>query len=156
MRRVSLAILLLMLSSGCGMCGPLEPPSVRVTDSDTPTTPPVPTDAVEPSPTGFAGDIGWRKVRGTVYGSSSGVPLSGVLVECSQFSYVPREGSCAPYEIRTGPDGTFEFDVFVHDTDRITISAQMPGLEPAEQHLIGVDCFAACPLVELELEMPST
>jgi len=157
MRRVAMAIMLLVLSSvlssGCGLCGGLQPPSTPATNSDTPTAPPVPTDSVKPSPTGFAGDIGWRKIRGTIYGPSSGIPLSGVLVECSQFSYVPREGSCAPYEITTGPDGSFEFDVFVHDTDSITISAQMPGFEPAEQRLTGLDCLAACPLVELELEM---
>jgi hypothetical protein len=111
---------------------------------------PIPTGTPTPPP---AGDIGWRKVKGVVYAeaATAGHELAGALVECSQFSYVPRQGSCAPYRVTTGPDGVFEFDVFVHDTDTITLAAHKPGYGPAERRIVGVDCFGSCPPVDLVL-----
>ncbi len=119
------------------------------------TAAPISTGTPTPSP---AGDIGWRKVRGVVYAEAAtpGHELAGALVECSQFSYVPREGSCAPYRVTTGPNGVFEFDVFVHDTDTITLAAQKPGYGPAERRLVGVDCFGSCPPVDLVLLKSAT
>ena len=85
-----------------------------------------------------------------------GHELAGALVECSQFSYVPRKESCAPYRVTTGPDGVFEFDVFVHDTDTITLAAQKPDYEPAERRIVGVDCFGSCAPVDLVLPKSAT
>ena len=98
-------------------------------------------------------DIGWRKVKGVVYAETAtvGHEVAGALVKCSQFSYFPREESCAPYRVTTGSDGVFEFDVFVHDTDSITLVAQKPGYGPAERRIRGIDCFGNCPPVDLAL-----
>lgn len=100
-----------------------------------------------------AGDLGWRVVGGVVYANlaAPGHELAGALVECSQFSYFPRDGSCSPYQVTTGPDGKFAFDVFVHDTDQITISAERTGYQPDSETLSGFQCVGACPPVTLVL-----
>jgi hypothetical protein len=103
---------------------------------------------------GGVGDLGWRKVVGVVYASeaSPGRELAGASVTCSQFSYYPRPGSCEPHAVTTGSDGTFAFDVFVHDTDRITITAKKSGFQTDAETMSGLDCFARCP--ELDLVLP--
>jgi hypothetical protein len=100
-----------------------------------------------------AGDLGWRKVGGVVYADelAPGHELAGALVACSQFSYFPRDGSCSPYQITTGADGAFAFDVFVHDTDRITASAQRVGYKSASGSITGFDCVGSCPPINLVL-----
>jgi hypothetical protein len=167
------ACLLLVLLSACRlgeMPQPLETPAAPLRASPSiqvPTPLPdqvaTPTRTPAPKPTGTptpppAGDIGWRKVKGAVYAEAAtpGHALAGALVECSQFSYVPRQGSCAPYRVTTGPDGAFEFDVFVHDTDTITLAAQKSGYEPAKRRIVGVDCFGSCPPVDLVLLKSAT
>jgi hypothetical protein len=52
--------------------------------------------------------------------------------------------------------GVFEFDVFVHDTDTITLAAHKPGYGPAERRIVGVDCFGSCPPVDLVLPESAT
>jgi hypothetical protein len=104
-----------------------------------------------------AGDIGWRTVGGVVYAeqASPGNELEDALVECSQFSYVPRDGSCTPYQVTTGSDGAYEFHVFVHDTDTITISAEHEGYLPASDEIDGFDCSGSCPQIDLVLLSPT-
>jgi hypothetical protein len=99
------------------------------------------------------GDFGWRKLTGIVHAAvpAPGHELAGARVTCRQFSNAPRSGTCAPHSITTGPDGTFEFDVFVHDTDRITVSASRVGYTADEITLSGVACQAACPEADLVL-----
>ena len=83
-----------------------------------------------------------------------GNELSGALVRCSHHSYSgPPETSCAPYQITTASDGAFEFDVFVHDTDGIRISAEKAGYRPDEYLIGGFDCVGACPHTALVLEV---
>jgi hypothetical protein len=159
--------LLLMLLSACRLGGAPQPSAIPVASPASPSTQtptPSPDQVVTPTRTPApsltstptpppAGDIGWRKVKGVVYAgaATAGHELAGALVECSQFSYFPRKGSCAPYQVNTGPDGAFEFDVFVHDTDSITLAAQKPGYGPAERRIRGIDCFGSCPPVDLAL-----
>jgi hypothetical protein len=159
--------LLLVLLSACRLgeapqpsATPAAPPASPSTQTPTPspdqvvtpTRTPVPTLTSTPTPAP-AGDIGWRKVKGVVYAETAtvGHEVAGALVKCSQFSYFPREESCAPYRVTTGSDGVFEFDVFVHDTDSITLVAQKPGYGPAERRIRGIDCFGNCPPVDLAL-----
>ena len=139
----------MLLIVGCGGPEPTEtsapypayqPPA---TDTSKPTDAP----SATPSPTPV-GDIGWRQVTGVVYAGAqaAGNELPGALVRCSHHSYsAPPEASCAPYRINTASDGTFEFDVYVHDTDGITISAEKAGYEPDEYLIGGFDCVGACP-----------
>jgi len=167
------ACLFLMLLSGCRlgeMSQPSATPAVPPHASPSTRMPTLPSDQVAtptwtpaPIPTGTptpppAGDIGWRKVKGVVYAEAAtpGHELAGASVECSQFSYIPRKGSCAPYRTTTGPDGAFEFDVFVHDTDTITLAAQKPGYGSAERRILGVDCFGSCSPVDLVLLKSAT
>jgi len=168
MKRGILFLLSVILLTTCGTDRPPEPtlaptaapvltniPATmeRPAETFTPTTAPTSTHTPTPLPTSV-GDIGWRKVSGVIYAGEQapGNELAAALVTCSQFSYVPRDGSCAPYQIITGPDGAFEFDVFVHDTDRITLSADKEGYQPAESQTSGFDCVGVCPLVNLVLE----
>jgi hypothetical protein len=127
----------------------------RLEPTDTPDPGNTPSATPSPRP---AGDIGWRQVSGVVYAGAQapGNELPGALVRCSQHSYsAPPETSCAPYRITTASDGTFEFDVFVHDTDGITISAEREGYQPDEYQIGGFDCVGTCPHVALVLEMGS-
>ena len=163
MKRGAFALLALILVLTA--CGKDDAPQPSATSTPKPThtrTPPAATATETATATATAtpwpaGDIGWRKVKGVVYAGTDapGNELAGALVECSQFSYFPREGSCAPYQITTDSDGAFEFDVFVHDTDSITLSAQKTGCEPVKHRLVGLDCLAVCPFVELVLETAS-
>ena len=153
-RTCILVFSLFALLSGCGSAETPVPSAAPTEIQRTPTLTPLPEPSDTPTPT-IVGNLGWRKVTGVVYAESVGPgrELSGVLVECSQFSYVPHEGSCAPYQVTTGPDGAFEFDVFVHDTDQITLSGGKPGYAPAEHRITGFDCVGACPTVDLVLTM---
>ncbi len=153
------AFLLLALLGACSSGDPTPSvvPTVTSTTLPTWTATPVVTQtplALTPTPAPSAvGDIGWRQVKGVVYEGEAtpGRELAGVRVECSQFSYFPREGSCAPYQITTGSDGAFAFDLFVHDTDGIRVMAEKPGYEPAEGKIGGFDCVGACPFISLVL-----
>ncbi|MGD9100417.1 MAG: hypothetical protein PVF45_08050, partial [Anaerolineae bacterium] len=177
MKRGTFALALVLLLTACSKSETSQPSAPPATASDAPTVAPTqvatstplpkPTDTPTPlAPTKpatatvtppIAGDLGWRKLKGVVYAGTQAPSheLAGALVECSQFSYVPREGSCAPYQVTTGPDGAFEFDVFLHDTDRITLSAYKSGYEPTEHQTSGFDCVAACPPVNLVLDAPT-
>ena len=68
----------------------------------------------------------------------------------------PSCGSMTVASSTTGPDGAFEFDVFVHDTDTITLAAQKPGYGTAERRILGVDCFGSCSPVDLVLLKSAT
>ena len=137
---------------------PFVPPSATPTATlippvtSTPTNSPVPPTPPPPSP--IPGDIGWQKLRGTILDGRTQPrqPLAGAIVRCSQFSYNPRRGSCSPGEISTGPNGVFRFDVFIHDTDKITIDARKPGYRAAEERFQGFACVAGCPTSDLLLE----
>lgn len=117
---------------------------------------PAPTEfpTAEPDATEtVVGDLGWRKVQGVVYAEKMAPDheMAGALVTCSQTSYFPREASCAPYEITTGADGTFTFDVFVHDTDGINISAQKSGYKSTKFNMGGIACAGGCSSIGLLL-----
>jgi hypothetical protein len=152
---VALAMMLIIV--GCSAPEPtgisIPEPANTPQSTDTPELTNAPSATPSPRP---VGDIGWRQVTGVVYAGAqaAGNELPGALVRCSHHSYsAPPETSCAPYRITTASDGTFEFDVFVHDTDGITISAEKAGYQP-DKHLVGgFDCVGACPHVALVLEM---
>jgi hypothetical protein len=152
---VSLAMILLIV--GCGTPKPAKPgipePSRAPQPRNTLEASIVPSETPTPTP---VGDIGWRKITGVVYAEAEapGNELSGALVRCSHHSYTsPPESLCAPREITTGSDGAFEFDLFVHDTDGITISAEKVGFGSGEYRIGGFDCVGACPHVALVLEV---
>ena len=84
----------------------------------------------------IAGDLGWFKVKGAVYADNiaSGHELAGAVVNCSPANR-PKTGSCSPFEVTTGDDGSFSFDVFVHDTTPFYLSVQKPGYKSMEQRV---------------------
>jgi hypothetical protein len=120
--------------------------------------PPVPTATNTPTIDSLDWCIGWWcTLRGVVYAdtASPGNELEGVLVKLSQFSFCsPTSGE---HETTTGPDGTFEFDVYLHDTDSFRFQAELEGYEPASKSFGGFDClYCSCPPVELVLQSSDT
>ena len=139
-------------------------PSLEVTP--TPSVQPVPTSrpAVTSTPTAVPPTdtpdwcIGWWcALSGVVYAGTAGPgnELEGVLVQLSHTSYCsPTRGQ---HEGRTGPDGRFQFDVFVHDTDTFWFEVQLDGYESVEQRIGGFDClYCSCPAVEIVLPFSGT
>lgn len=132
----------LFLLAGCTLF-----PAVTPT-SDAGATPRVEASA---TPTSCAG---WTcALQGVVYvdAASTGKELSGVPVRLSQVSY------CSPtvgqHDTVTGLDGTFQFNVYLHDTDTFWFEFEKAGYEPVRQSLAGFDClFCACPPVEIVLK----
>jgi hypothetical protein len=80
-----------------------------------------------------------------------GNELGGVLVNLSQFSYCsPTRGE---YELVTGEDGTFAFEVFLHDTDSFNFKVELDGYQTWEHAFGGFDClYCSCPPVEIVLQ----
>jgi hypothetical protein len=147
---------------GCALSSEATPTkTLRPTFTDTPVHTPMPTDTPTPeflpTPVPIATPTsctGWRcTLRGVVYvnAAGSGNELKDVLVKLSQSSYCsPTSGQ---HETTTGPDGTFEFDVYIHDTDTFWIRVELDGYEPASQSLGGFDClYCSCPPVEIVLQ----
>jgi hypothetical protein len=134
-------------------------PSVAADPSGTPVFDPSPTPTstqinivdATPTPTSCTG---WNcTLSGFVCldsGDSCDV-VEGVLVSLSQSSYCsPTTGE---HETITGPDGTFAFDVYLHDTDSFLIEVEHDGYEPASVLIGGFDClFCSCPSVDFQLE----
>ena len=95
----------------------------------------------------------WCTLSGIVYADTAapGHELEGAVVQLSQSSHCsPTKGH---HETTTGPDGSFEFEVYLHDTDGFTIRVEWQGYEPASQSFGGFDClFCSCPPFEIVLK----
>lgn len=97
---------------------------------------------------------GWTcTVQGIVYvgAASSGNESAGTLVELKQVSFCsPTRGQ---HQTRTDDSGRFEFEVFIHDTDRFWIQIDQNGYAPVRRAVGGFDClYCACPPIEIVLE----
>jgi hypothetical protein len=80
-----------------------------------------------PTPTWAVGDLGWGQVRGMVRDTLTGAPVAGAWVTCEHFSYNTYYKHCSG-KAATNIDGSFVFEnVFFHDTDRITLTVELPG-----------------------------
>ena len=130
--------LFLLLPTGCS-------PPTGVTSSPDP--------APTATPTSCAG---WTcTLEGIVYVNSATPAnrLPGAQVTLTQVSH------CSPtvgdHETRTGDDGAFRFQVYLHDTDTFWFEVEEDGYEPVRQSLGGFDClYCACPPVEIVLQAP--
>ncbi|MDO9546300.1 MAG: hypothetical protein Q7J07_06075 [Pelolinea sp.] len=100
------------------------------------------------------GCIGWScEIDGIVYldAAEPGNELEGIRVNFSQISWCsPTAGK---QETLTDANGSFSFEVFIHDTDSYKISVDVEGYQTAEHKMGGFDClFCYCPLVEIVLK----
>lgn len=102
-------------------------------------------------------DGGCRVDSGVVYADAAGPghEVDGLVVQLSQSSYCsPTKGH---RETTTGPDGSFEFEIYLHDTDGFTIRVEQEGYESASQSFGGFDClFCSCPPFEIVLKSSDT
>ncbi len=123
------------------------------------TTPPQPNDTPvkTSSPPTLTPDpcTGWDcTVTGVVYEgeTGSGREVSGAVVKLIQTSYCsPTKGE---YEVVTGEDGTFEFEVFLHDTDGFSIEVELEGYQTSEYSFGGFDClYCSCQPIEIVLRV---
>jgi len=91
-------------------------------------------------------------VHGVVYAGTAapGNELAGALACLDQHSWCSRtRGGCE----RTSPDGTFDIEVYIHDTDSLSIGVDAEGYESAHLNLGGFDClYCACPPIEFVLQ----
>ncbi len=98
--------------------------------------------------------VGWYcEIDGIVYSDSAdpGNELEGAQVKLSQISWCsPTAGE---QETQSGPNGTFAFELLIHDTDSLNIHVYFEGYQPAKVKFGGFDClYCSCPLVEIVLE----
>jgi hypothetical protein len=100
--------------------------------------------AASPTPQ-RTGDLGTKRVAGRVYDAAAGASagIAGATV-----SYSATHGSGA---VASEADGAFGFDLFLHDTDTVTIRASAPGFAAAEQHFTGVGLWLQSTAVEIGL-----
>ena len=97
---------------------------------------------------------GWVcEITGTLFEGSkeSGQRLDGIEVYLSQFSY------CSPTAgeqiTKTGMDGEFSFEVFLHDTDTLTFEVDADQRPPLKVTVKGMDCLhCSCVPLDLVLE----
>ncbi len=138
---LGLAGVLLLLLVGCAASGNVTPgPDPEATSPGQPSA--TPTSCV-----------GWScTLQGVVYADPlrPGNELPGALVRLSQVSYCsPTAGK---HETRTGLDGAFRFEVYLHDTDTFWFEVEEEGYEPARVSMGGFDClYCSCPPVEIVL-----
>jgi hypothetical protein len=87
---------------------------------------PTPSWTPSATPTFVAGDLGYGSVHGVVTSASTGAPIVGATVTCTHTSFT-SPAKCSGTRT-TGADGSYVFsNVFFHDTDQITVSAQAAG-----------------------------
>lgn len=140
------SVLLTIFLGGCMLSNPksITPPSVTALS---PTRTPFPSK----TPTACSG---WNcSLEGFIYvdEASFGNELAGVIVHLQQISWCsPTRGE---YETITGTDGTFRFEVYLHDTDTFWIEVDVEGYLPVRQAMGGLDCLnCACPPIEIILQ----
>jgi len=97
--------------------------------------------------------MGWDcTLHGVVYAGTAapGNELAGARVSLDQHSW------CSPSRgggDRTGVDGTFDIEVYVHDTDTFVFNVDAEGYESARLVLSGFDClYCYCPPIEFVLK----
>ena len=96
----------------------------------------------------------WKcTLQGVVYAEEigPGSEIGGVEVMLSQYSNCSL--TKGEHLTETDLDGVFEFEVFIHDTDGITLSIEDPDFEPYKYKFGGFDCVScSCSSLEVVLE----
>ena len=155
LRRADKLILVVLLLAGCvgrGSAPTDFPPVEEATSTAVQTLQPTVTRDSDPVPTGTPTPdpcTGWVcPVRGVVYAKTvePGNELGSASVTLNQFSYCsPTRGE---HRAVTGPDGSFEFEVFFHDTDRVRIQVESEGYDPGlwdskDRYCLFCSCFGS-------------
>jgi hypothetical protein len=156
LKRITCAIITIFLS-GCMPSNPMWKTPTSVTALPPTWTPcPIetPTVTLDPTQELFRSCSGWNcSLEGVIYANAAslGNELAGINVHLQQISWCsPTKGE---YETITGTDGTFRFDVYLHDTDSFWIELAVEGYQPVRQGIGGFDClYCACPPIEIILQ----
>ena len=140
MRRTSISFALLLFLIGCTVL------------DHTPVPPNTPIKSSSAAPT-FTPDMCTGRqctLTGVVFSEviQPGSELEGAAVTLLQTSWCsPTKGQ---QQATTDVDGTFEFSVYVHDTDSFRLTVEMDGYELAQQLIGGFDClYCHCPPIEI-------
>ncbi len=155
---VGLAAILLLLAGCTPSSEATVSPAGEAASTPISTSTPAPSDTTTPTtvrataPPDYC--MGWTcTLKGIVYvnAATPGNELPGVQAKLSQFSNCsPTEGE---HETVTGPDGTFQFEIYLHDTDTFWFDVEEEGYEPVRVKIGGFDClFCHCPPVEIVLK----
>jgi len=148
----SVPLLALLLLASCRPSKPvLNPPDTpsSLPARSTATTIPIEVPTSDPSLT----CPGWSctLTGGVVQGEAeAGNAIEDAEILLSQFSYCsPTSGQQVTL---TDSDGKFAFEVYLHDTDSLTVRVELEGYQTAEESLSGFDCLSCgCGPIELVL-----
>jgi hypothetical protein len=154
--KVFIFIVLLILGIYLIGCVSPPPPTTIVPLLTTPPPQPgdTPTQAVPALTFTPTACTGWYcTLDGVVYVGEAvpGNELGGVVVDLSHFSY------CSPtmgeHEAVAAEDGTFTFEVYLHDTDSFHFEVELNGYQSWEYSFGGFDClYCSCPPFEVVLQ----
>jgi hypothetical protein len=148
-RSIQILGVVLLLSSLVGCVAPDVEPTLLATVTSEPGDDSL---AVTAAPTPDS-CTGWQcTVTGLVYAGQIGAgnEFQGALVTLDHSS------NCSPtrgeHQATTGPDGTFEFQVFFHDTDMVRLWVEAEGFSQAEWDSRDIYCYyCSCWSAPLEI-----
>lgn len=108
--------------------------------------PPRPGGATTPTPTQTPlGDLGTKQVSGQVYDAGRGAtaPIAGAQVEYRRLATL---GGGMSGTVVADANGDFAFELFLHDSDTIIVTAAADGFAPAELRFLGYELWFGPPL----------
>ena len=107
---------------------------------------PRPTLATTPTATQTPlGDLGTKAITGRVYDAMQG-SAAGIAGAAVEYRRLATLGGGMSGTVTTDPSGDFVFELFLHDSDTITITASAEGFAPADLLFLGYQLWFGPPL----------
>lgn len=127
-------------------CWPERP--ITVVDNDVyavlcPRTVGTPTPTPTPTQTPL-GDLGTKHIRGRVHDAGEdGAGIAGAQIE---YQHLATLGGGTSATVATDANGDFAFELFLHDSDTIVITASAEGFAPTTWRFLGYELWFGPPL----------